>query len=408
MNKTQKDIENINALFAKFNLSVTSYSEGTRVNQYRIKLPFDIDVNKLFRMQKNLIIALSDNGVIMRLDESELVIETKGNGNILRMNDVFYKSMYKRSNDFRLVLGNDLENHAITTSLPKAPHILVSGCTGAGKTQLLHSFIASLLLGAKAHHLILIDPKGNEFNVYKDIDTVEFIDNVNRAISTLKWLVDEMNNRYKEMAKEQITDVTKSRFTRIVCIIDEFADLMKTDKTIEQYVVLLAQKSRGCGIHLIIGTQYPKVDVITGLIQANIPTRICLRVNSNMQSRVAIERTGGEKLLGHGDMLFLGSQMLSPIRVQAPYISDEDKAHVVETAKRQLAGLGGYIIEKKKYANAPTQEPQRVSYDHLVHMYDAPQPKKVGFFQGLKNLWNAPQCTGTSGMLAMRTSRRGR
>ena len=394
MNKTQKDIEQINKLFSKFNLTVTSYNESTRVNQYRIKFPCDIDINKLFKLQKNIIAALNDDNAIMKQHEDEIIIETKGNGKILHMNEVFYKAMYDRTSDFRLVLGKDIENTSITTLLPKAPHILVSGCTGSGKTQLLHCFIASLLLGTKPHHLILIDPKGNEFNVYKDIDTVQFIDNVSDGISTLKWLVDEMNIRYEIMAKEGASDVSKSSLTRIVCIIDEFADLIKTDREIEKYVVLIAQKARACGIHLIIGTQYPKAEVLTGLIQANIPTRVCLKVNNNIQSRIAIGFSGGEKLLGHGDMYYLGNGMYSPMRIQAPFISDEDKERTVQIATQQLKGLGGNICKTVTVK----EEPQRVSYEHLIHPtpVEEPKNKRVGFFQGLKNIINSPQSTTPS------------
>ena len=397
----QTQIEKINSLFSKYNLKVTSYSEGVKVNQFRVKLPADIDVNKIFRLQKNLIIALNDNNVLMKLDGEELVIESKGDGRILHMNEVFYKSMHNRTNDFRLVLGNDIENHSITTLLPKAPHMLVAGCTGSGKTQLLHCFIASLLMGTTPHRLILIDPKGNEFNVYKDIDTVQFIDNVNTGISTLQWLVTEMNARYEYMAKNGASNITETNLTRIVCIIDEFADLIKTDRTIEKYVVLLAQKSRACGIHLIIATQYPKAEVLTGLIQANVNTRICLKVNTNVQSRIALGVSGGEKLLGHGDLLFLGDGMYEPIRIQAPYISKEDKLNTVQLVTPQLKGLGGNIHKTP----VVHQEPQRVSYEHLLT--PKPQPKKkVGFIQGLINIWNSPQCTTPADLCAMDVSNR--
>lgn len=406
MNKTQRDIEQINTLFAKFNLSVSSYSEGARVNEYRVKFPCDMEINKLLKLQKNLVAALHDNNVIIRQDEDEIVIETKGNGNILHMDDVFLKSMYNRTSDFRLVLGQDISNHNTTTLLPKAPHMLVSGCTGSGKTQLLHCFIASLLLGTTAHHLILIDPKGNEFNVYKDIDTVQFVDNAAEGIKVLQWLVTEMNARYEIMAKEGASDVSKSRFTRIVCVIDEFADLIKTDREIEKYVVLIAQKARACGIHLIIATQYPKAEVLTGLIQANIPTRICLKVSSNVQSRIALGFSGGEKLLGHGDMFYLGNGMYEPMRIQAPYISDEDKLKVVEIAKAQLKGLNGNI---SKTPITP-KEPERVSYEHLVHpkqeQQEPPKKKRVGLIQGLRNIMNSPQCTTAADLCAMDTAHR--
>lgn len=334
------DIARIEMVYSKYGLKVTKAIEGLRVNTYILDLPYNIDVNKLLKLQKNLVIALNENNIRVYQDGSNLVIERATNKGILKFDDIFYRSMYERNKDMRLVLGKDLQGNSIVTSLKKAPHILVSGCTGSGKTQLLHCFISSLLLGNNPCQMILIDPKGNEFNVYERIDTVDFITDIPAALNKLRWLVDEMNARYKEMAELHVTDVDQTRFSRIVCVIDEFADLIKRDKSIEQSVVLLAQKARGCGIHLVIATQYPKVEVLTGLIQANIPTRVCLKVNSIMQSRVALERTGGEKLLGRGDLLFLGDGMYNPMRIQAPYISQQDKLKVAAKAAADLKGLG--------------------------------------------------------------------
>ena len=416
MAKTERDIEQINFLFSKFNLKVTDYVEGTRVNQYRIKFPIDTDVNKLMRLKKNLVAALNDNDVIIYQDGDCLVIETKGDNKILKMSEVFQSQMYIPNNDIRLVLGRDIEGKSVTTNLAKAPHILVSGCTGSGKTQLLHSFISSILVGSKVTHLVLIDPKGNEFNVYKDIDTVTFIDNISDALSMLNWLVNEMDARYKYMAEHGITDASDvigadANLIRTVCVIDEFADLIKTDSSIEKSVVRIAQKARACGIHLIIGTQYPKSDVITGLIQANIPVRVCLKVNSNIQSRVAMDRTGGERLLGHGDLLFLGNGMYDPIRIQAPFISAEDKNKIVEIAKERFTGMGGYIASTPDYYKKTTinsgynfsdSEREQIEYmrnkgidieetikrSHESNPYNTKsEPKKrVGLIQGMINL----------------------
>ena len=397
----EMDIEQINRVFLKHNLKVTRVIEGTRINQYRIKLDIDSDVKKLLKLRDSLIIGLDDNTINVFQDKSELVIEKKVSDRVLKMSDVFYKSMYKRDKSFRLVLGTDMENHSVTTLLPKAPHILVSGCTGSGKTQLLHCFIASLLLGATAHNLILIDPKGSEFNIYKNIDTVKFVDNAADGIKALKWLVDEMNSRYQYMSRINANDVTDTDLTRIVCIIDEFADLIKTDKAIENYVVLIAQKARACGIHLIIGTQYPKSDVVTGLIQANIPTRICLKVLSNIQSRVAIDRVGGERLLGHGDMLYLGNGMYEPIHLQAPFISSEDKQAVVNKATADLKGLGPRSKQHEEAAKKvqpspmPTPAPYVPKKPATYCDPSVPKKKHVGLLRGLKNILDAPQIVFT-------------
>lgn len=342
----QEDIQRINLVFSSYDLKVTSYVEGVKINQYRIKLPYTADVKKLLKLENNLVIALEEQNVRVYQEVSELVIEKKVSDNILTMNDVV--DFVDRSPNLPLILGKDMHNNTIKTDLIKAPHILVSGCTGSGKTQLLHCFIASLLLGGDTTELILIDPKGNEFNIYKDIDTVRFCDDVSDAMTLLLAMVDEMEQRYKYMAQLGVSDVSQTDLTRIVCIIDEFADLIKTNKAIEKPIVKLAQKARACGIHLIIGTQYPKTDVITGLIQANIPTRVCLRVLSNVQSRVAIDRVGGEKLIGYGDMLYLGNGMFEPVRIQAPFVSDADKQAVVEIGKKCFEGCMEKPEEPKK------------------------------------------------------------
>lgn len=339
----REDLNAINSVYyPNFGIYVDTYIEGIKINQYRLKLPVDANVNKLIKMQNNLVIALKEKNIRVYQDVDELVIEKKVSDNILKFNDVFY---YRMSN--KIFLGKDLSGSTISTDITKAPHMLVSGCTGSGKTQFLHFVIASLLLDTPTAHLILIDPKGNEFNIYKDIETVEFIDDTQRAIEVLQWVTVEMDARYKRMQKMGISDISESEtMNRIYVIIDEFADIIKTDRTIEKYIVRIAQKARACGIHLIIGTQYPKAEVLTGLIQANIPTRVCLRVLSNTQSRVAIERGGGEKLIGYGDMLFLGNGMYEPIRVQAPYISNEDKEFIVSKATESFKGKGGYIYKR--------------------------------------------------------------
>lgn len=375
------DIEQINKVYSKFNMTVTDTLEGLRINKYKLLITNYDDVSKYIssKMQKNLIAALGENSIKLYQDESYVVIEKPTRNNaVLKLSDVLKPSFTeKRTDDLRLILGKDIEGNTIVTSLAKAPHMLVSGCTGSGKTVLLHSFIASILLGNQTTHLILIDPKGNEFNVYKDIDTVEFINDTNKAISTLKWLVVEMNTRYKKMQELNTTNIEDTPYTKIVVVIDEFADIIMTDRAIEKSVVMLAQKSRGCGIHLIIGTQYPKIDVLTGLIRANIPTRVCLKVNENIQSRVAINVSGGEKLLGNGDLLFMSGTMTEPIRIQAPYISADDKKMVVETATKTFAGKGGYIKARKARQN-DTAQPTRPTY--------RPKQKRVGLIRGLINL----------------------
>lgn len=388
----EHDIEQINKVFYPFNLSVSEVIEGLRINQYKVKLPLEGNLNKYLKLEKNLMAALNDNSIKVFQEGSYLVIQKQSNTNrILKMNECFYTSMYGFNNSFPLVLGKDIQGNTIRTSLVKAPHILVAGCTGSGKTQLLHSFIASILLAGQTANLILIDPKVTEFYVYKDVPSVTFISDVNTAIAKLNWLVTEMNNRYAEMATLGITDIDDTKYTRVICVIDEFADLIMSNRQIEQSIVLLAQKARAAGIHLIIGTQYPKVDVITGLIKANIPTRVCLKVNSTTESRVAIDCCGGEKLIGHGDLLFKGNGMYEPINIQAPFISQEDKLSVVKYASTKFEGKCDAFHDNptpEYQPNIPSFTPP-VDFGNIGKKEPEQQKKHLGLFGTIRALWNA-------------------
>lgn len=370
------DIEQINKVYSKFNMTVTESIKGLRINKYKLLITDYDDVSKFVtkKMLNNLIAALGENSVKLYLDGSYVVIEKKAAEQVvLNMDECFTPSFINHpTNDLRIILGKDIEGKTVVTSLAKAPHMLVSGCTGSGKTVFLHSCISSILLGNNTVHLILVDPKGSEFSVYKDIDTVEFISDVAKANKTLRWLVQEMNSRYKTMEQQGTNNIEDTSLSKIVVVIDEFADLIGQDKSIEKSVVMLAQKSRAAGIHLIIGTQYPKAEVLTGLIQANIPTRVCLKVNTNIQSRIAINVSGGEKLLEHGDMLFINGSMTETIRIQAPFISAYDKHKVIKIAKERFTGKGGYVMRRKQESKGyPTNDnsPSKAEVEEYINRF---------------------------------------
>lgn len=249
------------------------------------------------------------------------------------------------SSKLPLTLGKDISGKPIVSTIDKMPHLLIAGATGSGKSVCINSIILSILF--KAHpdevKLLLIDPKVVELSVYNRIPhlLIPVVTEPKKAASALSWAVNEMERRYKLFAKNNVRDITSynnkikdlqdERLSKIVIIIDELADLMMVAaQEIEDYICRLAQMARAAGIYLIVATQRPSVDVITGTIKANIPSRISFAVSSQVDSRTILDMAGAEKLLGKGDMLFFPSNYSKPVRIQGAFISDAEVEKVVE------------------------------------------------------------------------------
>ena len=231
------------------------------------------------------------------------------------------------------------------------PHLLVSGATGSGKSVCINTIIMSILYKHSPDEvkLLMIDPKVVELSVYNGIPhlIMPVITDPKKASSSLFWAISEMEKRYKAFQKYHVrdiegykeaakTDESMENLPYIVVIIDELADLMMTAASeVEDYIMRLAQKSRACGIHLVIATQRPTVDVITGTIKANIPSRISFAVTSQTDSRTILDTAGAEKLLGKGDMLFASSDSMRPLRIQGAFVSDKEVLNVVEHIKKE-------------------------------------------------------------------------
>lgn len=397
---TAQDIQNINTLLSPYGLVVNEVVKGAQNIKYIINLPLDINIQgKIRRSETNiryaLPSALGTNEFTFGHDKNTLFIERKSD--VFQVVDFQNFRSALHSSKLNLVLGIDEDGKRVITNLSKAPHILVGGTTGSGKSELLHAFVASLIEGMPYTDvsLLIIDPKRAEFSPYKNCRNIRVITEMDIALNCLTKAVDIMEERYRELEKAQAKDIYKyngsMKMYPIVIIIDELADLIQSYPQVETPIVRIAQKARACGIHLIIGTQSPRRDVVTGLIKSNIPTKVALHTSNQVESRIILDKSGAENLLGKGDMLFLSNGSFNPIRIQSAYVD--------EKTKQKLANS---IYCKKQTTNAA--EPQKISYDHLINS----EPKKVGFFQGIKNLWNAPQTTTTSDMLAMRTSRRSR
>jgi DNA segregation ATPase FtsK/SpoIIIE-like protein len=249
-------------------------------------------------------------------------------------------------------LGKDVAGRAQSCDIARAPHLLIAGATGSGKSMLLNTLIASLLTQATPEdvRLLMIDPKLVELGLYNGIPHLlrPVVTKVEQAVSLLDNAIAEMERRYQFflqasvrnlegyrkvlMEKRAQGDTTLPNLPAIVIIIDELADLMmmaSKEENVEEKICRLAQKARATGIHLVIATQRPSVDVITGLIKANIPTRIALTVAANQDSRTILDRSGAEKLLGRGDMLYLPSDASEPMRIQGAFMTDKDATHLV-------------------------------------------------------------------------------
>lgn len=323
------EIGRINLLLAKYGLRVNDCVSSPTVTTYFVDLEVDSKINTLLKLEKNFAIAVNDNNCRVYQDGARLCIEKKGADNTILIGDVLTPDF--ESDSLKIMLGKDNYSNNVYYDLEKAPHLLIAGTTGSGKSMLIHSIMLSLLINHPSDvDFIAIDPKGTELKLYGYLSACTFVNNTVAAIQTLKKLVDEMELRYTTLSQANCRDIdayVKAGHTmrRKVCVIDEFADLMLTGGSqVEEYVVRLAQKARAAGIHLVIATQRPSADVITGLIKANIPTRIALTTRSAIESRIIIDQKGAEMLNGKGDMLFLANGKIKPIRVQGCLVEEKE------------------------------------------------------------------------------------
>lgn len=380
-----RDVEALNELIAFLGLVVTNVILCPRTVKFEIKLPNDLmTYKKVLSSERILKEALSSalntidftytrtGGCIYidkKLDKFTPVAFSK-----------FYDVLGKKQ--LRLVLGVDENGKKVYTNLSKAPHILIGGTTGSGKSELLHCFAASIAYsfpqtGAK---LIILDPKGNEFSMYNNCINTEVITSVSKMYITMNNLVEEMQKRYRLLQSVGAKDIYSypGEMNPIVVIIDELADLMLQFKDIEKPIVRIAQKARACGIHLIIGTQSPRKDIVTGLIKANIPTRIALKTTTSLESRIIMDRNGAEKLYGKGDMLFLGNGSFEPLRIQSAYMNETEKRILAEALRIEVP------TKESCKPSLKSQVPNNESGVPLIHK----KSKKKGYFDILKEFFN--------------------
>jgi len=312
---------------------------GPKVTRYTLKPAEGIKLSRITALNQDLALALAAHPIRIEAPipgKSLVGIEVPNKAAaIVRLGSLIAYEDFQRAGPLAIILGRDVSGEAILTDIEKMPHLLVAGATGSGKSVCIHALLVSLLYknSPEIMRLILIDPKRVELSIYHDIPHLiaPVITDGKKSISALRWAIQEMERRYEILlgaGSRDIISYNKSHhppLPYLLIVIDEMADLMAAyGREVEASIVRLAQMARATGIHLIVSTQRPSVEVITGLIKANITSRIALQVASQVDSRTILDIAGAEKLLGGGDMLFISSDFSKPKRIQGAYISEEE------------------------------------------------------------------------------------
>lgn len=403
---TAKKLENILANFG-ITAEVVDYSRGPSVTRYEIQPEIGTRLANITKLADDikLHLAATDIRIEPIPGKSTIGIEVPNEGRDSVLIRELIESNELKNNPSKLAFaaGKDIAGQVIVGDIAKMPHLLVAGTTGSGKSVFTNSIIMSILFRAKPSEvrLIIVDPKVVEFGVYNGIPHLlqPVVTDPRLASNTLKWAVAEMSDRYKKFAEYNVRDLkgynekleqipvadgeeAPRKLPQIVIVIDELADLMMVAaKEVEESICRLAQLARAAGIHLIIATQRPSVNVVTGLIKANIPSRVALMVSSGVDSRTIIDQNGAEKLLGNGDMLFYPSGYVKPVRLQGAFVSDGEVSKVVEFWKDQ-AGDIGYDESIAKYVES--QENQNAAQSAGVSNNEPSDGKDEYFFEAAR------------------------
>ncbi|NGP44204.1 DNA translocase FtsK [Bacillaceae bacterium SIJ1] len=348
--------QTLNETLANFNVNATVVDsvQGPTVTRFELQPSPGVKVNKITNLQDDIKLSLAAKDIRIEAPipgKSTIGIEVPNRtARAVMIREILRSPQFlKHPSPLAVALGLDIEGIPIVTDLHRMPHGLIAGATGSGKSVCINAILMSLLYKATPDEvrLLLIDPKMVELAPYNGVPHLvsPVITDVKAATAALKWAVEEMEERYTAFADNGVRDIArynekfagrKPKMPYIVIVIDELADLMMAaPQDVEEAIARLAQKARACGIHLLVATQRPSVDVITGLIKANIPTRIAFSVSSQTDSRTILDASGAEKLLGRGDMLFLENGSSKPSRLQGLFVADDEIDAVVSHVKKQ-------------------------------------------------------------------------
>jgi S-DNA-T family DNA segregation ATPase FtsK/SpoIIIE len=371
----QQNAQTIRDTLAEFNIDVEMEGAniGPKVTQYTLKPPSGVKLTRITALETNIALNLAAQSLRIEAPipgQRAVGIEVPNRKAAdVRLHGILTAKQWRTNQEpLSFAIGKDISGEAVVGELNKMPHLLIAGQTGSGKSVMINTLLTSLLYrnSPSEMKLILVDPKQVEMAPYEDIPHLltPIITEPEKTISALKWAVNEMERRYKLLAGEKIRDIKSynqkiqagskkisvadedgneqrvddGAMPYIVIVIDELADLMMVaSRDVEALIVRLAQKARAVGIHLVLATQRPSVDVITGLIKANVPARIAFTVASQIDSRTILDQAGAEKLLGQGDMLMLTPAMSKPKRIQGAWVMDEEVAKITDHLRMQSA-----------------------------------------------------------------------
>lgn len=356
------------------NVTITDVSCGPSVTRYELQPEQGVKVSRIVNLADDIKLNLAAADIRIEAPipgKAAVGIEVPNKENVMvRFRDMVESPEFqKHSSNICFTVGKDIAGQVVVADIAKMPHLLIAGATGSGKSVCINTIIMSLLYKANPEDvkLILIDPKVVELSVYNGIPHlfIPVVTDPKKAAGALHWAVAEMTDRYQKFAEYQVRDLKgynqkvdsirdieeenkPKKMPQIVIVVDELADLMMVAPgDVEDAICRLAQLARAAGIHLIIATQRPSVDVITGLIKANMPSRIAFSVSSGVDSRTILDMNGAEKLLGNGDMLFYPQGYQKPLRVQGPFVSDTEVEAVVDFLKKQSTVVYNADIEEK-------------------------------------------------------------
>ena len=363
----QENVKIIEKTLKNFGVSVdmVDVNVGPTVTQYTLKPDTGVKLNKITVLNNDLALALAAHPLRIEAPipgKSLVGIEIPNKSvSIVRLRKLLETEAFtKRKSNLSVVLGRDVAGAPVYVNLESMPHLLIAGSTGSGKSVCINSLITSFLYENSPRDLkfLLIDPKRVELTIYDGIPHLltEVVTEIDKTVNALKWMVQEMERRYKVFSEKGSRDIhtynrvyKKERLPYIVLIIDELADLMHVAAAdVEGAIVRIAQMARATGIHLVVATQRPSVDVLTGLIKANITSRIAFAVASQVDSRTILDTAGAEKLLGRGDMLYFSSDVSKPRRIQGVYIANDEIKRVVDfLGGKEEPSYDHEITEKK-------------------------------------------------------------
>ncbi|MCD5001595.1 DNA translocase FtsK [Enterococcus saccharolyticus] len=409
--KIEQNITVLEKTFESFGVDakVVKASLGPAVTKFEIQPAIGVKVSKIVGLTDDIALALAAKDIRMEAPipgKSLIGIEVPNDAvSMVSFREVIEAAPAHGDNLLEVPLGRDISGRVQTADLTKMPHLLVAGSTGSGKSVAINGIITSILMQAKPHEvkLMMVDPKMVELNVYNGIPHLltPVVTNPRKAAQALQKVVKEMEERYEKFAATGVRNITgynemitqRNRETGekhpilpfIVVIVDELADLMMVaSNEVEDAIIRLAQMARAAGIHMILATQRPSVDVITGIIKANVPSRMAFAVSSGTDSRTIIDTNGAEKLLGRGDMLFLPMGENKPIRVQGAFISDQDVEAVVKFVTDQQGA--NYeekmmVTEEDVSATGGGSEPQDELYEQAKELVVEMQTASVSLLQ---------------------------